>query len=112
FRCDDGKLLAIHLSSQPKFWEGLLAAIGRPELANDDRFKTREARIGNFLDLTHVLAETFVAKPRGEWMALLEAQDVPFAPVHNIPDVIDDPQVQHLQTFRTLRHPTDRKSVV
>ena len=48
FRCADGKLLAIHLSSQPKFWEGMLTAIGRTELANDDRFKTRDVRIKNF----------------------------------------------------------------
>ena len=32
FRCADGKLLAVHLSSQPKFWEGFLAAIERPDL--------------------------------------------------------------------------------
>ena len=35
FRCADGKLLAVHLSSQPKFWEGMLAALERPELAQD-----------------------------------------------------------------------------
>jgi len=61
FRCADGKLLAIHLSSQPKFWDGMLAAIGRTELANDNRFKTREVRIKNYVELTRVLAETFVA---------------------------------------------------
>jgi crotonobetainyl-CoA:carnitine CoA-transferase CaiB-like acyl-CoA transferase len=107
FRCADAKLLAIHLSSQPKFWEGMLTAIGRPELASDDRFKTRDLRIRNFVELTQVLAETFATKPRTEWMALLEANDVPFAPVHNISEVIDDPQVRHLETFRTLRHPTE-----
>jgi crotonobetainyl-CoA:carnitine CoA-transferase CaiB-like acyl-CoA transferase len=107
FRCADGKLLAIHLSSQPKFWDGMLAAIGRTELASDNRFKTREVRIRNYLELTQVLAETFVARPRAEWMTLLESNDVPFAPVHNIPDVIDDPQIKHLETFRTLRHPTE-----
>jgi crotonobetainyl-CoA:carnitine CoA-transferase CaiB-like acyl-CoA transferase len=84
-----------------------LTAAGRTELVNDDRFKTREVRIKNFAALTQVLAETFAVKPRAEWMALLEANDVPFAPVHNIPDVIDDPQVKHLESFRTLRHPTE-----
>lgn len=111
FRCADGKLLAIHLSSQPKFWESMLTAIGRTELAHDDCFKTRDARIKNFADLTHVLAKTLVTKPRAEWMTRLEAEDVPFAPVHNIPDVIDDPQVKHLETFRTLRHPTEGETV-
>jgi len=93
FRCADGRLLAVHLSSQPKFWEGLLVALERPELADDERFKTRDLRIQNFAELTRIIGEIVAQKPRAEWMTLLETNDVPFAPVHNIPDVIDDPQV-------------------
>jgi crotonobetainyl-CoA:carnitine CoA-transferase CaiB-like acyl-CoA transferase len=111
FRCADGKLVAVHLSSQPKFWEGLLAALERPELAQDERFATREARIENFAELTHVLGETVARRPRAEWMARFEANDVPFAPVHTIPEVIEDEQVRHLQTFRTLKHPTEGEIV-
>jgi formyl-CoA transferase len=107
FRCADGKLLAVHLSSQPKFWEGLLAALERPELSQDARFASRETRIANYVELTRVLAETVAKKPRAEWMARLEENDVPFAPVHTIPEVIEDEQVRHLQTFRTLKHPTE-----
>ena len=105
FRCADGKLLAIHLSSQTKFWDGLLAVTGRMDLGEDARFATREARIAHFTALTEVLAGVFVTRDRGAWMALLEAQDVPFAPIHTIPEVIEDPQVQHLECFRTLHHP-------
>ena len=104
--CADGKLLAIHLSSQTKFWEGLLRAIGRMDLNYDPRFANREARIAHFTALTQTLATVFVTRDRAAWMALLEAQDVPFAPIHSIPEVIADPQVQHLEAFRTLRHPT------
>ena len=104
--CADGKLLAIHLSSQTKFWEGLLRAIGRMDLNDDPRFANREARIAHFTALTQTLATAFVTRDRAAWMALLEAQDVPFAPIHSIPEVIADPQVQHLEAFRTLRHPT------
>jgi len=106
FRCSDGKLLAIHLSSQTKFWEGLLRAIAREDLGADARFATREARIAHFAILTDVLGGVFVIRDRAVWMALLEAQDVPFAPIHTIPEVIEDPQVQHLECFRTLYHPT------
>ena len=42
-------------------------------------------------------------------MALLEAEDVPFAPIHNIPEVMEDPQVKHLEIFRTLKHPDGRE---
>jgi crotonobetainyl-CoA:carnitine CoA-transferase CaiB-like acyl-CoA transferase len=107
FRCADGKLLAIHLSSQPKFWKGLLTAIERTDLAEDERFASREQRIKNFVMLTHMLGEVIANKPRGEWMTLLEANDVPFAPVHSIADVVEDPQVKHLEIFHVLQHPTE-----
>ena len=35
FRCGDGKLLAIHLSSQPKFFEAIAAAFERPDLLQE-----------------------------------------------------------------------------
>ena len=107
FRCADGKLVAAHLSSQPKFWEGMLTAIGRPDLGADPRFASREQRITNFALLTRALGEVLATKPRAAWMTLFEANDVPFAPVHDIADVLDDEQVKHLETFRTLTHPTE-----
>lgn len=107
FRCADKKLIGIQLSSQPKFWEGLLTTIERSDLADDPRFASREQRIKNYVVLTHTLAEVFVRKSRAAWMSLLEANDVPFAPVHNIEEVMEDPQVKHLATFRTLQHATE-----
>jgi formyl-CoA transferase len=107
FRCADGKLLAVHLSSQPKFWEAFVGVIGRPELAQDERFKTRDLRVRHYRELCGVLAEAIVTRPRAEWMAALEAADVPFAPVQTIAEVIDDPQVQHLHTFYEQQHPTE-----
>ena len=104
-RCSDGRLIAIHLSSQLKFWEGLLAAIERTDLATEPEFDTREKRIANYKALYAELAKTFAAKPRAEWAQRLEAQDVPYAPVHNVEEVIEDPQVKHLGTFYQIQHP-------
>ncbi len=43
FRCSDGKLIGIHLSSQPKFFEAMVAALERPDLLHDERFTTRDS---------------------------------------------------------------------
>jgi crotonobetainyl-CoA:carnitine CoA-transferase CaiB-like acyl-CoA transferase len=107
FRCGDGRLLAVHLSSQPKFFEAMAAALERPDLVRDARFATRELRIANYGELTEVLAETVAMKPRAHWMNVLEQNDVPFAPVQSLQDVLDDPQVRHLDTFYRQRHPTE-----
>jgi crotonobetainyl-CoA:carnitine CoA-transferase CaiB-like acyl-CoA transferase len=107
FRCGDGKLLAVHLSSQPKFFEAIAAALERPDLLRDERFATRDLRIKNFGDLTRILGEIVGTKPRSHWMQVLEDNDVPFAPVHDLQDVLDDPQVRHLGTFYRQAHPTE-----
>ena len=44
FSCSDGAMLAIHLSSPQKFWEGLCNSVGHPEMIEDPRFKTRPDR--------------------------------------------------------------------
>src|SRR4029453_2408361 len=111
FRCGDGQLLAVHLSSQPKFFEAIAAALERPDLVGDKRFATRDLRIANYGELppvfTRVFAGIFEGKPRAHWMAVLEQNDVPFAPVQSLQDVLDDPQVRHLETFYKQRHPTE-----
>ena len=107
WRCSDGRMLAVQLSSLPKFWQGCCTAFERPKLINDERFATRDLRIKNYVELTRLLGESIATKPRAHWMAALEANDVPFAPVHTIADVFDDPQVQHMQTFYKQHHPVE-----
>jgi crotonobetainyl-CoA:carnitine CoA-transferase CaiB-like acyl-CoA transferase len=107
FRCADGKLLALHLSSPQKFWESLLDVIERPELKTDERFATRDARVRNYAILEKELARAIESKDRAYWMTKLDRADVPFAPVQTIPEVLDDPQIKHLGTFYQQTHPTE-----
>ena len=107
FRCADEKLLALHLSSQPKFWEALLRVIERPQLNDDPRFSTRDGRVRNFTSLEAILSEAFLERDRDCWMARLRSEDVPFAPVQTIAEVIDDGQIRHLGTFYEAEHPTE-----
>ena len=103
-RCGDGKLMALHLSSPQKFWQGVQNAFERPDLGEDPRFIQRESRIEHYLDLRAEFQKTVQTKPRAHWMKRLEAEDVPFAPIHTLPEVMEDPQVKHLETFFTTRH--------
>jgi crotonobetainyl-CoA:carnitine CoA-transferase CaiB-like acyl-CoA transferase len=111
FRCGDGKLIGIHLSSQPKFFEAMVAALQQPDLLSDERFATRDLRVKHYGELSCVFAEIIAGKPRIHWMHALEAHDVPFAPVQSLQNVLDDPQVRHLQTFYRQSHPTQGEIV-
>jgi crotonobetainyl-CoA:carnitine CoA-transferase CaiB-like acyl-CoA transferase len=101
--CADGLRIGLHLSSPPKFWQGLVAAIGAPELLT--RYPDRMARTQRYEELAADLARLFAAQPRAHWLPLLEANDVPFAPEHRLQDLPDDPQVQHLDVFYETVHP-------
>jgi crotonobetainyl-CoA:carnitine CoA-transferase CaiB-like acyl-CoA transferase len=106
-RCGDGKLLALHLSSPQKFWDGVQNAFERTDLGADPRFVERELRIDHYLELKAEFQKTVVTKPREYWTKRLEEQDVPFAPIHTLPEVMEDPQVKHLETFFTTSHPEE-----
>ncbi|MPZ78021.1 MAG: CoA transferase [Deltaproteobacteria bacterium] len=109
FVCRDGLPLAIHCSVPEKFWLALLAAAGRMDIAADERFKTRAARRQNYTALDDALAPTFRTKIRSDWLQLLEAHDVPVAPVHDIAQALADPQVSHLQLTEEVEHPVAGK---
>jgi len=104
-KCGDGKWIALHMSSPPKFWEGLAKAIEKPDLFDDPRFATREARIANQEVLIGVLGGFFAKQPRAEWCLRLEALDVPHAPMYDTNEVPEDPQAKHLQLFVNAPHP-------
>ena len=95
-RTADDRLLAIHLSSLEKFWQGLLNAIEAAELGTDSRFSERLARIQNYEALGQELDRRFRRRPLADWTTRLSANDVPFAPINGIDAVVNDPQARHL----------------
>lgn len=95
-RTADGRLVAIHLSSLEKFWEGLMDALNAPELAADARFSTRQARITNYELLNVALDQRFSQHDLAYWVERLGRNDVPYAPINTIDEVVDDLQVKHL----------------
>jgi crotonobetainyl-CoA:carnitine CoA-transferase CaiB-like acyl-CoA transferase len=93
--CEDGKLLAIHLSSPPKFWASLTEAIAMTELRQDPRFANREKRIANYESLAAILGDVLKQKPRAHWLEKFERFDVPCTPIYDMSEVFADPQVKH-----------------
>jgi crotonobetainyl-CoA:carnitine CoA-transferase CaiB-like acyl-CoA transferase len=101
-KCGDGKWIALHMSSPEKFWQGLATAMERPDIFEDPRFASRQARIEHQEDMIEVLGPIF---DRPEWCRRLEANDVPHAPMYTTAEVPEDPQAKHLQLFVETSHP-------
>jgi crotonobetainyl-CoA:carnitine CoA-transferase CaiB-like acyl-CoA transferase len=111
-RTADGGLIAIHLSSLEKFWQGLTAALGSERLSGDERFRTRQGRIDHYEALGAELDALFSKQPTAHWAERLGRHDVPFAPINDIDDVVEDPQVQHLGLVVPVTSPHDAKHAV
>jgi formyl-CoA transferase len=104
FRCADGRLLAIHLSSLEKFWLALTEALEAPELAADARFRQRMNRVDHYEVLRDELERRFAQRPRAAWLERLANADVPAAPVNTIAEAKANPQTVALGTFGTVTH--------
>jgi crotonobetainyl-CoA:carnitine CoA-transferase CaiB-like acyl-CoA transferase len=116
FACADGKWLALHMSSPPKFWENLAIAVGEPDMLARPEFASRDARIAHYEDVVAFLAPIFATKTRDDWCTALSAGEVPHAPVQTSTEVLASPQAQALGlcvedpagphgVFRTIRSP-------
>jgi len=101
----DARPFAIHLSSPPKFWDGLLRAVGRPDWRDDPRFRDRRSRGVNYESLREGLAVIFRGNTRAHWLRLLEAEDVPACAINDLAEVFSDPQVKALGMAVRLPHP-------
>ncbi|HSP54024.1 MAG TPA: CoA transferase [Dehalococcoidia bacterium] len=95
----------IGLHIMPRNWPALTRAMGRPELADDPRFKTNFARLQNNDELEAMVYE---------WAAGQDAMDVyhkagdtraPVAAVHSIGDLFASPQLKARGFFHQTEHP-------
>jgi crotonobetainyl-CoA:carnitine CoA-transferase CaiB-like acyl-CoA transferase len=70
-----------------------VSVLGRPELANDERFRTNAGRVGHRTELVPLLTELTLTFTREDLLAALEGQGVPAGPINTVADVFADPQV-------------------
>ena len=93
FQCKDGHIiLAVGNDSQ---FTSLCKVAGRPELAEDERFRLMSGRIVNRDALIPLVAEIMKTRGMHEWIEVLEAANVPCGPINNMQQVFEDAQVQH-----------------
>jgi crotonobetainyl-CoA:carnitine CoA-transferase CaiB-like acyl-CoA transferase len=64
-------------------------------LGGDPRYATNEARVQHRAELDAELERLLVARPAAVWLAALETAGVPAAPINDVAQVFDDPQVRH-----------------
>jgi crotonobetainyl-CoA:carnitine CoA-transferase CaiB-like acyl-CoA transferase len=72
----------------------LCEVFGAPDLATDRSFATNAARAANRAALTETLNALLMARTRADWLARLEAANVPAGPINGLSAAFDDPQAR------------------
>ena len=92
FTAGDGRPLVICAGHDQQFAK-LCGVLARPELGRDPRFASLDLRRTNADTLTAEVEAALRARPAAEWLALLEREGVPCAPVNNVAEAVRNPQV-------------------
>ncbi|MGI9476794.1 MAG: CaiB/BaiF CoA transferase family protein [Hyphomicrobiaceae bacterium] len=86
FQTADG-LVIITVGTDKQFRK-LCEVIGQPQLADDDRFAKNAARDANQATLLNLIEAALRPEPRAHWCAMLDAADVPNAPIQTLKEAM------------------------
>ncbi|MGQ0584127.1 MAG: CaiB/BaiF CoA transferase family protein [Reyranella sp.] len=80
-------------AAQQNFFRKVCALVGRPELADDPRFRSNADRVKNNDLIASLLQEQVIKRTTADWMTALEAEGIPAGPVLHHDEVFADPQI-------------------
>ena len=101
----EGKPFMVHLSSHNQAWEDFLRAGELDGLVGDPRFASNKHRTDRHEEIVNMLRAQFRTKAREYWLARLDANQIPNAPINTIAEVFDNPQIKHLGIPKQISHP-------
>jgi formyl-CoA transferase len=103
FRCRDG-FVSVAAGNDGQFAK-LCEVCGEPQWSTDPRFLSNTMRVQHKDEIVALLAVKFSVREVRWWNDALARAGVPCAPVLDIAQVFDDPQVKHRQMKVHIQHP-------
>lgn len=104
FQCGDGAWINLSTSDQ-RLWGRFCQAIGRPDLAEHERYATPVDRFRNGTELMAVLDAHFASQPYEHWAPRLDESGVVWAKVAELPELVEDPQARAIGMFAEVHDP-------
>src|SRR6185503_5383621 len=103
FATKDGHVCLMAMSDAE--WKGVFRACERPELEEDPRFATLEARSKRFPELYRLVGEELAKRTTAEWRTRLDAANVPNGVARKLRDLPTDPYLVETGFFHHYTHP-------
>jgi formyl-CoA transferase/CoA:oxalate CoA-transferase len=104
FRAADGDFVIA--GGNDEIWRRLCGVIGRPDLADDPRFRTNADRSGRYEEIKIELERALESRTREHWVRELTRAGVPCGSVREIREVLADPQIVEREMVCEVQHRT------
>lgn len=104
YRTKDNRWFQLVMLQAGLQWPGFCQAISRPELENDPRFNTLDAREQNREELIDILDEVIAARTADEWEKSFREHDCIYDRVATPEEVTSDPQALANDFFAEVQH--------
>lgn len=107
YRAADRRLFKMVVVDTRRDWPKVCRAIGRPDLVDDPRYATLEARLedGRMRELIELCDRIFASQPMPYWQRALEQADMAYSVVANLDDVVADRQMAANGVFVEIDDP-------
>ncbi len=102
YHASDGYIVIANLGES--FWPKICQAVGRPELAADERFDSNQKRVDRRLEVDELINAETRKRPIAEWESIFEAHDVPHAPVLKVGEVLEHEQTKARGMVTEVEH--------
>src|ERR687886_64178 len=106
FRTADGWVVVA--CAKQSLWVKLCDALGRPELAEDERFADFAGRDEHRDELLAILDAAFAERSTDDWLEALRGAGVPSGRVNDVAAALDDEQAAARDAVVTVEHPRPR----
>jgi crotonobetainyl-CoA:carnitine CoA-transferase CaiB-like acyl-CoA transferase len=105
YRTKDGSIaVMIYTDAQ---WATFFDLVGRPEVAEDPRFRTITERTLHIDELYAIVEAAMGERTSAQWLHELGTSGIPVGPVNSIDDLLSDPHLVATGFFHRVSHPSE-----
>ncbi len=92
YRTKDNRWFWLAMLQPDPAWPGFCQAIGKPELENDPRFNSIDARAGHSPELVRIIEDALATKTMAEWEQVFRTYNCIYGKVQTPAEISTDPQ--------------------
>jgi formyl-CoA transferase len=91
--------------TQAAVWEKVCKVIGKPEWAEEEKFKSPEARLPHLNEIFSTIETWTMTKTKFEVMDICNPLDIPVGPILSMKEIAEEPSLRDTGTVVEVDHP-------